>query len=497
MENPNIIVTSGGENWNFSIEGARFVTAKEYLTDPEFADMHRARVFNLCRHYRYQSMGYYVSLLAEARQHHVLPSIRTIQDFRSQTMVRSITDDLDDLIQLSLQSVESTEFTLHIFFSQTMQSGCGKLARGLYNLFPAPLLRIQFVKVKKWLIQQVRPITVDAISLQDIPFVQFCALNFFAQKRLRGDIMDTFAYDLAILVGSDDNSPPSDAEALRKFADAARRRGFYPEFINREHIGRVQEFDALLIRETTNVNHHTYRFARRAHAEGLVVVDDPWSILRCSNKVYMAELFRRMKIPTPPTFILSRKELKGELPGIPFPCILKQPDSSFSRGVIKAQNEEEFRHILKVMLETTELAIVQSFVPSDFDWRIGILDRQPLFACKYFMAKGHWQVYDWSKSSVTDDASGDHETVPVEDVPKHVLQIALRAANLIGDGFYGVDLKQFGDECVVIEVNDNPNVDSGVEDAILGDELYLKVMDYFLKKIRSERNTPLPSSRRN
>ncbi|MFO1530789.1 MAG: RimK-like ATPgrasp N-terminal domain-containing protein [Kiritimatiellia bacterium] len=100
MENPNIIVTSGGENWNFSIEGARFVTAKEYLTDPEFADMHRARVFNLCRHYRYQSMGYYVSLLAEARQHHVLPSIRTIQDFRSQTMVRSITDDLDDLIQL-------------------------------------------------------------------------------------------------------------------------------------------------------------------------------------------------------------------------------------------------------------------------------------------------------------------------------------------------------------------------------------------------------------
>jgi glutathione synthase/RimK-type ligase-like ATP-grasp enzyme len=60
-----------------------------------------------------------------------------------------------------------------------------------------------------------------------------------------------------------------------------------------------------------------------------------------------------------------------------------------------------------------------------------------------------------------------------------------------------VDLKQFGDECVVIEVNDNPNVDSGVEDAVLGDELYLKVMDYFLKKIRSERNTPLPSSRRN
>ena len=53
------------------------------------------------------------------------------------------------------------------------------------------------------------------------------------------------------------------------------------------------EFDALFIRETTSVNHHTYRFASRAAAEGLVVIDDPTSIVRCSNKVYQAELFQR------------------------------------------------------------------------------------------------------------------------------------------------------------------------------------------------------------
>ena len=45
-------------------------------------------------------------------------------------------------------------------------------------------------------------------------------------------------------------------------------------------------------------------------------------------------------------------------------------------------------------------------------------------------------------------------------------------ANLIGDGLYGVDLKQAGDKVVVIEVNDNPNIDCGVEDVYLGDDLY-------------------------
>ena len=34
-----------------------------------------------------------------------------------------------------------------------------------------------------------------------------------------------------------------------------------------------------------------------------------------------------------------------------------------------------------------------------------------------------------------------------------------------------MDLKQAGDKVVVIEVNDNPNIDCGVEDVCLGDDL--------------------------
>ena len=46
----------------------------------------------------------------------------------------------------------------------------------------------------------------------------------------------------------------------------------------------------------------------------------------------------------------------------------------------------------------------------------------------------------------------------------------------IGDGLYGVDLKEVKGKAFVIEVNDNPSIDAGCEDQVLGEELYLAIM---------------------
>ena len=75
----------------------------------------------------------------------------------------------------------------------------------------------------------------------------------------------------------------------------------------------------------------------------------------------------------------------------------------------------------------------------------------------------------------------------VQEVPAKVLKVALKAARLMGNGLYGVDLKQSGDRVVVVEVNDNPNVDSGVEDKWLGDDLYRQVMLEFLRRMEARR----------
>ena len=58
--------------------------------------------------------------------------------------------------------------------------------------------------------------------------------------------------------------------------------------------------------------------------------------------------------------------------------------------------------------------------------------------------------------------------------------IAVKAAALIGKGLYGVDLKLINGRAVVIEINDNPSIDHEVEDAVLGDELYYRILNHFV-----------------
>jgi glutathione synthase/RimK-type ligase-like ATP-grasp enzyme len=168
-----------------------------------------------------------------------------------------------------------------------------------------------------------------------------------------------------------------------------------------------------------------------------------------------------------------------------FPCILKQPDSSFSQGVMKVTTEEELQEKMKKLLSRSEMVIAQQFLPTDFDWRIGVLDKEPLFACRYFMAKGHWQIIDYGAAGKIREGNAD--AIPIDEVPQPVLRTALKGANLIGDGLYGVDLKQVGRKVYIIEINDNPNIDAGMEDKILKDELYLRIMRSFMRRIEAKK----------
>src|SRR5690606_34206005 len=97
-------------------------------------------------------------------------------------------------------------------------------------------------------------------------------------------------YHMAILHDPAEKAPPSNTRALDRMMRAARRASMHAELVTRDTLGSVGEYDALFIRATTAVNHYTFRLARRAEAEGVAVIDDPESIIRCTNKVYLAEL---------------------------------------------------------------------------------------------------------------------------------------------------------------------------------------------------------------
>lgn len=482
----NLIILNNPAHWMFDIEEVEVVSAKDYLTDNRYAELKNARVFNLCRSYRYQSVGYYVSLLAAARDHRAIPTVATMLDFRSQTIVRTIAEDIDDLIQRTFAKTTDREASIHIYFGRTVRTEYRALGQALYQLFQTPLLKAVFVRADKWLIRQIAPLSLGSIADSDQAVIADFARAYFSRKRFRESRIQQFAYDLAILVNPKEASPPSCPRALKRFMDAAAKLNVYAERITREDYHRLTEFDALFIRETTYVNHHTYRFARKAYAEGLAVIDDPWSILRCANKVYLAERLALARLPAPRTVILQKDALRvsPDAAGITFPCVLKQPDSAFSLGVMKAENRDQYREMLGRLFEKSDLVIAQDYMPSDFDWRIGILDRRPLYACKYYMARGHWQICNWTGQAR--HRYGKYECVRVEEVPPPILNIALKAANLIGHGFYGVDIKEIDGRAYVMEVNDNPSIDAGVEDRILQEEMYLAVIRSLIRRIEGD-----------
>lgn len=483
-----LIVVNNPTDWAFNIPNAQTIDAKSYLTDPQYNESRGVKVFNLCRSYRYQSVGYYVSLLAEARGHKPQPSVATIQDLKNQSIVRLVSEDLDHLIQTSLAAIKTDRFTLSVYFGRNLAKRYERLSRQLTSLFQAPLLRAKFAREKKgWQLKSLGPIAANEVPEAHRDFVAEAAAKYLTSPGRSTKRAAVTRYDLALLYEPDEEEPPSDERALKKFVKAAAQLGMGIDFIDRNDYGRLAEYDGLFIRTTTAVNHYTYRFARRAVEEGMVVIDDPQSIVRCTNKVYLAELLNRYKLPTPKTLVIDRENAAQIPEELGFPCVLKKPDSSFSRGVVKVESEEDLDRRLEEYLAESDLLIAQQYLPTTFDWRIGVLDRQPLYAAKYFMARNHWQIIRQDRED--NGRYGRAEPIGIQQAPKQVVRIALQAANGIGDGLYGVDVKQVGEkEFYVIEVNDNPNIDAGCEDSILGDDLYRRIMEVFLRRIEQRKS---------
>lgn len=485
-----LIVIERPADWTIALPGVHVVAARDYLTNPIYTVDEEFRVLNVCGSTRYQSAGYYVSMLAEARGHRPLPDNGTLLDMRSPDVVRIASGDLQEDMRSALRSVTEERLELRIYFGLS-PLGFEKPGRLLFNTFPAPLLKVALEKkAGDWVLRTVYPLEPAEVPPEEHAFAIDAAGRFFEKEPARRSRRRT-RFDLAILHDPNEKEPPSSKGALRNFIESAGAEGLSAELITRADLSRLGEFDALFIRETTAVNHHTYRFALRARANDMAVIDDPVSILRCTNKVYLAEILGRKKIPTPKSLIVHRGNVDDVEIAVGLPCILKEPDSAFSRGVRKASSPDELRSLAGEMLKSSELILAQRFQPTDFDWRIGVLDRQPIFACRYYMAGGHWQIIRHDDDGTAHD--GRVETFAIDQVPPQVVRTAVRAANLIGNGLYGVDLKQIGDEVLVIEVNDNPNIDAGYEDRILGRELYRLIMRSMLRRIEFLRGFTQPA----
>lgn len=489
---PVLIVVDNPHDWKAYSPSDKVISVQDYLSHDEQFKLPNTHVINLCRSYKYLTNGYYCSLLAEARNHKVIPSVRSINDLSNKSLYSLDIGNLNQVLEKLMHDrrIGSDTQTMKLFFGSPDIPQLENLGRQIFELFACSILIVTLKRRERWSIDSIKPGTLNALNEHEEDLFAAALERFNASVWRKPRSRKKSRYDLAILTDPDEKLPPSDKSALKKFASIGKQMGINVELITKKDYSRLAEYDALFIRETTAINNHTYRFAKRAESEGMVVLDDPQSILRCTNKIFLADLLSTNGVPTPKTLILSKdvqkKDRQRAIETLGYPMVIKIPDGSFSRGVVKVENELELKQHLDELFKQSALVLAQAYSFTDYDWRIGMLNKKPIFSCQYFMTRGHWQIYKHSKGGKV--VSGGFRTLSVHETPKRVLDVASRAANLIGDGLYGVDVKQFGDTAMVIEVNDNPNVDSGVEDLHLKDDLYRIILEEFIRRLERKRN---------
>ncbi|MBP6917743.1 MAG: RimK family protein [Legionellaceae bacterium] len=477
-----IIVTDNAPYWDFLTEFP-IIKAEDYLTGSPY-QTESVHLINLCQSYEYQTIGYYVSLLAMAQDQKISPSSQVIQDYGNTEIAKQFLGEVDEDIQKNLTALTKDELTFNVYFGDCVQSDFSPLAKKMHDRLPLPLLKLSLTRQNAiWSVKKISVLASQDIPAEEKAFMQQMAQKHLSKERLySAPIKKQPYFHLAILTDPEEECGPCDEVAYEKFEEAGDLLGIKVDFIDKNDINLLPKYAGLFLRAVPGVDDFTYQFMRRAEQENLALIDDPQTLIKCNDKVYQAVTFKHHHIQTPHTTIVNKYQQANI--SVTFPCVIKRPDNGFCKDILKADNQKELKKALEQLFKFSDLLVIQAFLPTEFDWRIGVLDRKILFASRYYMAKNHWQVINWAASD--EDSEGEDDSLALEDVPEGVVRIALSACDLIGDGLYGVDIKSCDNEYYVIEVNSVPGICHGVEDRALGDDVYRQIMSVFLQRMQAK-----------
>jgi len=198
----------------------------------------------------------------------------------------------------------------------------------------------------------------------------------------------------------------------------------------------------------------------------------------------MHELLERSNIPRIQTIFLLKDHLdhitiQETFSTLGRPLVLKAPYTAFSKYVEKAEDEETLKRICRGFFRLSDIVVAQRFVPTTFDWRIGILDNNALYACKYHMPEGQWRHgtrvkggrFIWGKT----------EPVKRETLPPRLKEVATQASKPFGRGLFGADIKEINGDYIVVEINDNATIYADEEDREDTD-IYQKIISYLAQE---------------
>jgi glutathione synthase/RimK-type ligase-like ATP-grasp enzyme len=296
--------------------------------------------------------------------------------------------------------------------------------------------------------------------------------------------VNTALADIACFVERYNFTDPKEASALQNFKIVAEKMGCRFDFMFRENLLEIPKYDAMFIRATTDPLFTAYIVSKTAWEMGLKVVDDPKSIQICGNKIHLYALFRKYGIPHIPTIFVNKedfhhKQIADIFEAFGRPVVVKAPYTSFSKYVEKVACETSFREVTSRFFRKSDVLAVQKFMPTAFDWRVGVLNGKVLYVCKYMVPKGRWK-HGAKRRGKPSFVWGRTISLKRENAPMKLKETALKACEVIGYGLYGVDIKEINGEYIVVEVNDNPSIYAGNED-LRDRDMYSKIIEFLVE----------------
>ena len=252
-----IVLVDRVSDWLPYYPTEQLVTVHDYLFEPQYQKELSYRIINLSKKTKYLSSGYYCSLVAEARSHKIMPTLKTISDLSKKKFYYNDLDELQTITNQILSKYQGNKkdvkvISFRIYFSHSTNEDFKDLAVEIFNYYPIPILEVRIVFDKVWSIGSLVPLGLSDLSEKE-EAIFGDALEKYSTKiwRLPKE-HKSYIYDLAVLVDPAESLPPSDAKALEKFKAACEKKSIYCEFIRKKDLSRINEFDALFIRTKVN-----------------------------------------------------------------------------------------------------------------------------------------------------------------------------------------------------------------------------------------------------
>ena len=236
----HLIIVDKSSSFKFDRTDLEVLTTKDYIARPELVPRTRnPKIVNLSRAYSYLGAGYYCSLLAEARSHKVIPSVKTILDLSQKSIYRyALAGSWKNCWKRRLHKMAQppeASFTLYSFFGSADDRRFQDLTRRTFDLFRCPMLKIQIRLKNDWHIHSLQPLSLD--DLRDDQEEHFRAALDAYTKRLGGNRLRSrrpaTPWRCCITEGS---AAAQQSQALQKFIKAGESLGITIELVEKRII---------------------------------------------------------------------------------------------------------------------------------------------------------------------------------------------------------------------------------------------------------------------